>query len=214
VFLIDECLDSLSKSLQLDPNNAQVKEDRKRIEKLINRQRKQQTSSQVHQTSSQAQQTNFSVTHRLSDACNTFEEGLNETRGSFGNPSMAHLQEGLSLTFTLKSGIENITNAIMNDERCFHCENDEGELMKKSIMMEYFIKKPLDPDTMSVEEAIRQYRIKKQHEGWDVVRRELTANVRVYFLLGINFRLLYIYINYFFSICYLTFLLFFCRLPQ
>ena len=59
--------------------------------------------------------------------------------------------------------------------------------MKKAIMMEFFIKKPLDPDTMSVEETIRQYRIKKQREGWDTVRRELTANVRVYFLLGIHF---------------------------
>ncbi|RIA94673.1 hypothetical protein C1645_803451 [Glomus cerebriforme] len=172
----DECLGALNKSLQLDPNNALVKEDHKRVEKLINKRNRK--------NSTQLSSLEFSMMIRLSIACHAFEEGLNETRGAFETPTLMFFQDGLGFTFTLKSGIENITNGIMNDDRCFHFECDEGELIKRAILTEYFIKRPLDPDTLSIEETIRQYRIKKQREGWDIVRRELTANVRVYFLLG------------------------------
>jgi hypothetical protein len=177
---IDECLDALNKSLQLNPNVTGAKEDRKRVEKLINKQRKQQTSNQISTLLS-------SMLTRLSFACHTFEEGLSEARNSFSAPMLMFVSDGFAFTFALKSGIENITNGIMNDDRCFHSESDESELIKKAILMEYVTKRPLDPDTMSIEETIRQYNIKKQREGWDTVRMELTANIRVHFLLGITF---------------------------
>ncbi|GBB90436.1 hypothetical protein RclHR1_01740013 [Rhizophagus clarus] len=173
----DECLDALNKSLQLDPNIGGAKEDRKRVEKLINKQRKRQTSNQIQMLYS-------SMSVRLSIACHAFEEGLDEIRASFSAPMLMFVHDGLAYTFALKSGIENITNGIMNDDRCFHFEDDVNELIKRAILMEYVTKRPLDPDTMSIEETIQQYSIKKQREGWDTVRVELTANIRVHFLLG------------------------------
>ncbi|CAB4480821.1 uncharacterized protein OCT59_014345 [Rhizophagus irregularis] len=174
----DECLDALNKSLQLDPNVSGAKEDRKRVEKLIGKQRKQQRNS------NQVSNLDPSMSTRLSIACRDFEEGLNQTRNSFSAPILMFVQDGLAYTFALRSGIEKITDGIMNDDRCFHFESDESELIKKAILMEYVTKRPLDPDTMSIEETIRQYSIKNQREGWDTVRMELTANIRVYFLLG------------------------------